>query len=200
MRNATMPDVFCGSAARDTHLTETDAESCTEIESPVGPLLLSADGAGLRRIVFLNGRRAARSAAHRGVPQPASPPEDHSIAPEGQRILTETIRQLRAYFSGALESFSLPLAPEGTPFQLEVWRRLCDIPFGETMSYGELARLIHRPGASRAVGLANGSNPIPLVIPCHRVIGSNGRLTGYGGGLPIKEKLLALERRQLRLL
>jgi methylated-DNA-[protein]-cysteine S-methyltransferase len=178
------------SAARDTHPAGPDTAS-SEIESPVGLLLLAADGAGLRRIVFRNSMDATRP-AHHGVPRPA--------APEGQKILTETIRQLRAYFSGELESFSLPLAPEGTPFQLEVWRRLCDIPFGETMSYGELARLIQRPRASRAVGLANGSNPIPLVIPCHRVIGSNGKLTGYGGGLPIKEKLLALERRQLRLL
>ena len=94
----------------------------------------------------------------------------------------------------------MQLAPEGTPFQFEVWRRLCDIPYGETISYGELADRIGNPKASRAVGLANGSNPIPIVIPCHRVIGSNGKLTGYGGGLPIKEKLLALERRQLRLL
>jgi methylated-DNA-[protein]-cysteine S-methyltransferase len=188
------------SAVRDTHPAGTGTAPCVEIESPVGPLLLAADAAGLRRIVFLNGRRAARPADHHRVPPPAPPPEEHSIAAEGQRILTETIHQLRAYFSGDLESFSLPLAPEGTPFQLEVWRRLCDIPFGETMSYGELARLIQRPRASRAVGLANGSNPIPVVIPCHRVIGSNGKLTGYGGGLPIKEKLLALERRQLRLL
>ena len=90
--------------------------------------------------------------------------------------------------------------PQGTPFQLAVWNRLCEIPYGETISYGELARRIGNPNASRAVGLANGSNPIPIVIPCHRVIGSNGKLTGYGGGLPIKEKLLALERRQLRLL
>ena len=116
------------------------------------------------------------------------------------RILKETIRQLRAYFSGKLEQFDLPLAPEGTPFQLEVWRRLCEIPYGETISYGELARRIGNPNASRAVGLANGSNPIAIIIPCHRVIGSNGKLTGYGGGLPIKERLLALERRQLRLL
>ena len=93
-----------------------------------------------------------------------------------------------------------PLAPQGTPFQLSVWKRLCEIPYGETISYGELARRVGNPNASRAVGLANGSNPIPIVIPCHRVIGSNGKLTGYGGGLPIKEKLLALERRQLRLL
>ena len=112
----------------------------------------------------------------------------------------ETIRQLRAYFAGELEAFDLPLAPQGTPFQLAVWKRLCEIPYGETISYGELARRIGNPNASRAVGLANGSNPIPIVIPCHRVIGSNGKLTGYGGGLPIKEKLLALERRQLRLL
>jgi methylated-DNA-[protein]-cysteine S-methyltransferase len=177
----------------------SDSASSAEIDSPVGPLFVAADGAGLRRILFLNGRRTARPATHHGPTRP-SPPEAQSISREGQKTLTETIRQLRAYFSGELERFSLPLAPEGTPFQLEVWRRLCDIPFGETMSYGELARLIHRPGASRAVGLANGSNPIPLVIPCHRVIGSNGKLTGYGGGLPIKEKLLALERRQLRLL
>ena len=114
--------------------------------------------------------------------------------------LRETIRQLRAYFAGELETFDLALAPQGTPFQLAVWNRLCEIPYGETISYGELARRIGNPNASRAVGLANGSNPIPIVIPCHRVIGSNGKLTGYGGGLPIKEKLLALERRQLRLL
>ena len=87
-------------------------------------------------------------------------------------------------------AFDLPLAPQGTPFQLAVWNRLCEIPYGETISYGELARRIGNPNASRAVGLANGSNPIPIVIPCHRVIGSNGKLTGYGGGLPIKEKLL----------
>jgi methylated-DNA-[protein]-cysteine S-methyltransferase len=114
--------------------------------------------------------------------------------------LRETVRQLRAYFAGELETFELDLAPEGTPFQQKVWSELLNIPFGETISYGELARRIGNPNASRAVGLANGSNPIPIIIPCHRVIGSNGKLTGYGGGLPIKEKLLALEKRQLRLL
>jgi methylated-DNA-[protein]-cysteine S-methyltransferase len=114
--------------------------------------------------------------------------------------LGEAVRQLRAYFAGELQAFDLPLAPQGTPFQLAVWKHLCEIPYGETISYGELARRIGNPNASRAVGLANGSNPIPIVIPCHRVIGSNGKLTGYGGGLPIKEKLLGLERRQLRLL
>jgi methylated-DNA-[protein]-cysteine S-methyltransferase len=159
--------------------------SFTQIESPLGPLLLVADEAGLREIRFVNGR-------HPTQPEPSWK--------EDRAPLSETIRQLQAYFAGELESFDLQLAPEGTPFQLGVWRRLCDIPYGETISYGELAGRIGNPKASRAVGLANGSNPIPIVIPCHRVIGSNGKLTGYGGGLPIKEKLLALERRQLRLL
>jgi methylated-DNA-[protein]-cysteine S-methyltransferase len=160
--------------------------SCyTRIESPVGPLLLVADDAGMRRIEFVNGRKPGQT-----------DPQWHDDA----ELLRETIRQLRAYFAGELESFDLRLAPEGTPFQIAVWKRLCEIPYGETISYGELARRLGNPNASRAVGLANGANPIPIVIPCHRVIGSNGKLTGYGGGLPIKEKLLALERRQLRLL
>jgi methylated-DNA-[protein]-cysteine S-methyltransferase len=159
--------------------------SYTQIESPLGPLLLAADEAGLREIRFVNGRRPA-------------PPE--STWREDRAPLNQTIRQLQAYFAGELENFDLQLAPKGTPFQLDVWHRLCDIPYGQTISYGELAGRIGNPKASRAVGLANGSNPIPIVIPCHRVIGSNGKLTGYGGGLPIKEKLLALERRQLRLL
>jgi methylated-DNA-[protein]-cysteine S-methyltransferase len=158
---------------------------CTQIESPLGPLLLVADDAGLRQILFMNGRHPA----HR-----------ESSWKEGRATFSATIHQLQAYFAGELENFDLQLAPEGTPFQLGVWRSLCDIPYGETISYGTLACRIGNPKASRAVGLANGSNPIPIVIPCHRVIGSNGKLTGYGGGLPIKEKLLALERRQLRLL
>ena len=157
----------------------------TQIESPLGPLLLVADEAGLRQILFVNGRHAAQ-------------PE--SSWKEDSELFREAIRQLQTYFAGELEKFDLQLAPEGTPFQLEVWRNLCEIPYGATVSYGELAIRIGNPKACRAVGLANGSNPIPVVIPCHRVIGSNGKLTGYGGGLPIKEKLLALERRQLRLL
>jgi methylated-DNA-[protein]-cysteine S-methyltransferase len=157
----------------------------TQIESPLGPLLLVADDAGLRQIWFVNGRHPAR-------------PE--SSWNEDRAPLSNAIRQLRAYFAGELENFDLQLAPEGTPFQLGVWRGLCEIPYGETISYGALASRVGNPKASRAVGLANGSNPIPIVIPCHRVIGSNGKLTGYGGGLAIKEKLLALERRQLRLL
>ena len=157
----------------------------THIESPLGPLRLAGDDRGLRKIHFVNGRHSAK-------PDPAS------IDNPGP--LQETIRQLRAYFAGDLDRFDLSLAPEGTVFQLKVWKELCKIPYGETISYGELARRIGIPKASRAVGLANRSNPIPIIIPCHRVIGSNGKLTGYGGGLPIKEKLLALEKRQLRLL
>jgi methylated-DNA-[protein]-cysteine S-methyltransferase len=91
------------------------------------------------------------------------------------------------------------LAPEGTEFQRTVWNRLREIPYGETISYGELAKRVGNPKASRAVGAANGQNPIPIVIPCHRVIGSNGKLTGFGGGLPVKEALLALEAKQGRL-
>jgi methylated-DNA-[protein]-cysteine S-methyltransferase len=157
----------------------------TQIESPLGRLLLAANDGGLRHIIFSSGT------------QPAHP---YPAWREDPAPLTEAVRQLQAYFAGDLETFNLRLAPQGTPFQMEVWQRLRDIPYGQTISYGELARRIGNPKASRAVGLANGSNPIPIVIPCHRVIGSNGKLTGYGGGLPIKEKLLALERHQLRLL
>jgi methylated-DNA-[protein]-cysteine S-methyltransferase len=155
------------------------------IESPLGPLLLASDNSGLTEICFPNGKQSAKA---------------KTDWKEDSAQLKEVTRQLRAYFAGELETFDLSLAPEGTPFQQKVWSELCKIPYGETISYGELARRIGNPNASRAVGLANGSNPIPIVIPCHRVIGANGKLTGYGGGLPIKEKLLALEKRQLRLL
>jgi methylated-DNA-[protein]-cysteine S-methyltransferase len=159
----------------------------TQIESPLGPLLLAAGDSGVHEIRFLNGR----------TPQK---PESEWVRDDDDKPLCELAEQLDAYFSGKLEKFELTLSPLGTSFQRSVWSRLCDIPYGETISYGEIARRIGNPQASRAVGLANGSNPIPIVIPCHRVVGSNGKLTGYGGGLPIKEKLLALERRQLTLL
>ena len=157
----------------------------TRMESPIGTLTLAADDSGLRQINF----------PHNGRPAPLGPDWQ-----EDSPAFAEVLRQLRAYFAGELENFNLPLAPEGTAFQKKVWDQLCQIPYGETISYGALAKRIGNPNASRAVGLTNGSNPIPIVIPCHRVIGSNGKLTGYGGGLPIKEKLLALEKRQLRLL
>jgi methylated-DNA-[protein]-cysteine S-methyltransferase len=110
------------------------------------------------------------------------------------------IRQLQAYFGGELKVFDLRLAPEGTEFQLLVWNNLRTIPYGGTISYAQLAQNIGNPKAVRAVGLANGCNPIPIIIPCHRVIGTDGSLTGFGGGLPAKEKLLALESGQLGLL
>jgi methylated-DNA-[protein]-cysteine S-methyltransferase len=154
------------------------------MESPIGPLLLATSDAGLHQIAFFKGKLAEPGPEWREDPKP----------------LKKTMQQLRAYFAGELENFDLPLAPQGTTFQRNVWQKLCDISFGETISYGELAKRVGNPKASRAVGLANGQNPIPIIIPCHRVIGSNGKLTGYGGGLPIKEKLLALEQRQLRLL
>lgn len=109
--------------------------------------------------------------------------------------MAEAKLQLEEYFAGDRREFDLPLAARGTEFQHRVWAELRRIPFGETISYGELATRIGKPTASRAVGAANGRNPLPVVVPCHRVIGSDGRLTGFGGGLPTKQALLDLERR-----
>ena len=111
----------------------------------------------------------------------------------GDLVLEEATRQLRAYFDGKLAGFDLPLAPRGTPFQQRVWKALLDIPYGRTASYGEIAAVINEPGKARAVGAANGQNPIAIIIPCHRVIGSHGELVGYGGGLDTKRWLLELE-------
>lgn len=155
------------------------------VESPVGGLLLARNEAGLRWIRFAG-------PAHAGPSDPQWERRDDAF--------DDVVGQLTEYFGGNRRQFTLPLAPEGTPFQQRVWRALIDIQYGETISYGALASRIGQPSASRAVGLANGSNPLPIVIPCHRVIGSNGKLTGYGGGLPIKERLLALERGDRRLL
>ena len=107
--------------------------------------------------------------------------------------LEAAVEQLGEYFEGSRRSFDLPLALRGTPFQCDVWRALADIPYGETISYAELAAMVGRPGAFRAVGQANGANPIPIVLPCHRVVASGGGIGGYGGGLPLKRRLLALE-------
>jgi len=112
-------------------------------------------------------------------------------------ILMEAEKQLRAYFAGVLRQFDLPLDLAGTPFQQRVWQELLKIPYGETRSYGQVARDMGAPAAIRAVGAANGANPVPIVVPCHRVVGANGKLTGYGGGLPLKQRLLALERGSL---
>ncbi len=150
----------------------------TILESPVGKLLLRGNGEGLTGLDFQEG------------PHPFKPKEDW-IRDDARFV--EIVNQLEAYFAGDLKEFDLPLAPRGTDFQMSVWKALRSIPYGETISYGALAERIGNPKAVRAVGGANGKNPIAIIVPCHRVIGSDGTLTGFGGGLPIKEKLLALE-------
>lgn len=148
------------------------------LATPIGELLIAGDEAALRVV---------------GFPQGSMRRE-----PEPQWIYNEkpfdaACEQLTAYFAGTLTEFDLELRPGGTDFQLQVLRELRKIPYGTTVSYGEIARRIGRPRAVRAVGRANGRNPIPIIIPCHRVIGSSGQLTGFGGGLPTKEALLRLE-------
>ena len=147
------------------------------IDSPLGRLRLHSDGSALTGL-FMGAEAEERSAA-----------ASTALVPP----LQVAAQQLREYFAGALRHFDLPLDAAGTEFQRQVWRALLEIPFGVTWSYGELARHIGRPGASRAVGLANGSNPISIVIPCHRVIGADGSLTGYGGGIERKRWLLQHE-------
>lgn len=144
--------------------------STRAIKTPIGPLTLQADEAAVTAIRF-----------GAGGAQDASP------------LLDAAEAQLREYFAGTRRTFDLPLAPRGTAFQQRVWAALRAIPYGETRTYGELAAAIGSPNASRAVGMANHRNPIPIIIPCHRVIGANGTLTGYAGGLEIKRRLLALE-------
>ena len=146
------------------------------IASPVGPLAVETGGDAITAVTF-----HARGPISRHIT---------GIAAEAQRQLDE-------YFSGRLTAFDLPLSPNGTAFQRDVWNALLKIPYGETTSYGQLARTIGRPAAVRAVGAANGQNPIPIIIPCHRVIGSDGRLVGFGGGLNVKRFLLGLEQRRL---
>jgi methylated-DNA-[protein]-cysteine S-methyltransferase len=157
----------------------------TRFASPVGSLLLAGDAKALRQVSFESSKRS-------GPPQ--------ADWKQNRAAFAEVIRQLQAYFRGELKEFDLPLAMEGTEFQLCVWNELRAIPYGETISYAQLAERIGNPKAVRAVGLANGSNPIPIIVPCHRVIGSDGSLTGFGGGLPTKKMLLELESKQLSLL
>jgi methylated-DNA-[protein]-cysteine S-methyltransferase len=155
------------------------------IDSPIGPLLLAGDDAALRLLWFVNGRHVAT-------------PDPSWIEDAGP--FRDVTAQLTAYFAGRLRAFDVPVDPGGTPFQSRVWRALQEIPYGETESYGALAARIGDAKAVRAVGLANGANPISIIIPCHRVIGSNGSLTGYGGGLQNKRALLDLEHGQRTLL
>jgi methylated-DNA-[protein]-cysteine S-methyltransferase len=149
-----------------------------EIDSPVGRLLLAGTAEKLTRVHFQAG------------PRPLRPPAQwrRDVTPFGEVLL-----QLQEYFAGLRRTFALQLGWQGTPFQLAVWEGLRTIPYGQTLSYGELAQRLGCHGAARAVGLANGANPLPIIVPCHRVIGADGSLVGFGGGLPIKRALLALE-------
>ena len=145
-----------------------------EIAAPVGKIIVMADDEAVTHIEL--------SAKHR----PAGKPKLNAV-------LTRAQKQLVEYFTGKRENFDLPLKPEGTAFQQKVWKALAKIPFGQTRSYGQIAKAVNSPAASRAVGAACGRNPLPIVIPCHRVVGSTGSLTGFGGGLSMKEWLLKHE-------
>ncbi len=156
--------------------------------SPIGPLLLAASERGLCAL-YMQTQRHVSDQPHPSWREPTRS-DVKQVA-----LLDEAARQLDDYFAGRRVDFDLPLDVEGSAFQQTVWRALCTIPFGETLSYGELARRIGNPKAVRAVGLANGRNPVSIVVPCHRVIGADGSMTGYGGGLERKVFLLALEAR-----
>jgi methylated-DNA-[protein]-cysteine S-methyltransferase len=146
-----------------------------DVGSPLGRVRVEATQDAVTGIRFLDDTAAP------------TPPD------AGFAVLHEAALQIRAYFAGTLREFDLPIETSGTPFQREVWEALRDIPYGVVWTYGHLAASIGRPGAGRAVGAANGSNPLPVLIPCHRVVGADGQLTGYGGGLPRKRALLELE-------
>lgn len=150
------------------------------LASPLGKVLVAGDQRGIRFLEFERGPRSFR------------PPRDWT-RDDAFPLFRRVAEQLAEYFAGRRRRFRLPLAPEGTPFQQRVWEELRLIPYGETVTYTELARRAGRPSAVRAAGAANGRNPISIVIPCHRVVGVNGSLTGYGGGLPRKRALLAME-------
>jgi len=151
----------------------------TVIDSPYGPLTLVATDGVLSNLYMTDQR-------HR--------PAQETFGARDDRPFGAVIDQLEAYFASELKEFTLELHLHGTPFQRSVWEQLLRIPYGETRSYGELAEALGNPGASRAVGLANGKNPISIIVPCHRVVGSNGSLTGYGGGLERKQRLLDFEQ------
>lgn len=152
--------------------------------SPIGPLLLVGDGENIHKITFPDGQRCA------------DPDESWEC---DYTVFSDASEQLDAYFAGTLQHFTLPLSPQGTEFQQSVWGALQKVKYGVTCSYRDIARAIGKPAASRAVGAANGANPIPIVIPCHRVIGTNGTLTGFAGGLYTKHWLLSHEAGELSL-
>ena len=152
----------------------------TNHKTPIGKILIAGDESVIKMMSFPQGDKLRKVEAH---------------WTESNSPFKSVITQLDEYFHGERISFDLPLSPQGTEFQQQVWNALLAIPYGCTTSYGELAKTINRPKASRAVGAANGANPIPIIIPCHRVIGSTGKLTGFGGGIPTKQWLLAHEKK-----
>lgn len=154
--------------------------ACLRFGTPLGPMWAVADTAGLAALHF-DGDDA-------GLPFRREARED-----EGHPVLRQTAEQVMAYFRGERRNFTVPLAPAGTPFQHRVWRQLGTLSFGATATYRDIAAAIGRPTAIRAAGAANGANPVSIIVPCHRVIGSDGALTGYGGGLPRKRALLDFE-------
>ena len=159
---------------------DTDIRWVTTVESPIGPLVLEATGDALTEIRLPENGRARLGGRGGGPGREPAP-------------MAAAKRQLAEYFAGRRRAFDLPLEVAGTPFQCDVWWALADIPYGETASYAELAAMVGRPTAFRAVGQANGANPIPIVLPCHRVVATGGRIGGYGGGLPVTRRLLARE-------
>lgn len=162
----------------------TDPIRFREVDSPVGPLTLAGRGGRLSHLCMHDQRH---------------PPAGRDGWEPDPTAFADVVEQLAAYFAGDLTEFTVDLDLTGTDFQVRVWAGLCQIPYGETWSYGELARHLGNPGASRAVGLANGRNPVGIIVPCHRVIGADGSLTGYGGGLDRKRTLLELEQRRSQL-
>ena len=152
---------------------EANSKRCS-LKTPFGGLILQANSTGLSNISFLS--------SDSGV----FPKSDH-------HILNEACKQLTEYFAGQRKAFTIPLTPHGTLFQKQVWKQLCTVPYGQTVSYRDIAVSLGNPSSCRAIGFATGKNPLPVIIPCHRVIGKDGRLTGYRGGLFVKEWLLNLE-------
>jgi len=168
--------------------SHTDRLAKLTIDSPLGELRIAVTQIGVVKLGFPGGARSDFNAwLKQRIPCFESSSE--------LQVLDEARAQLEAYFAGRLRQFSLPLDLRGSPFQVQVWRRLADIPYGETITYGELARALGKPGGMRAVGAASGANPLPIVLPCHRVVASGGKLGGFGGGLDAKRTLLVLEQR-----
>lgn len=166
---------------------DTPMIAYTTMDSAVGRLLIASSDRGLLRIAFL------QNGVGEVIPRLEKAYPDETLV-EDLATNRDALDQLQEYFQGHRRVFTLPLALRGTEFQRSVWEAVAGVPYGETRSYGYIARKLGKPRACRAVGGANGANPVPIVIPCHRIIGSDGSMTGFGGGIPIKENLLALEK------